>query len=195
MSEAELDHEGRLLAQRLASLIGTSSTAVAGAIRLQNDSYLPDKRNLIAVLASIAQLIALAEDLQQTKQSEWWKKPGPGGRTPLAQLEAGEVNNVCRQLVNRKAGPYDVEFDQHWPADVARRKLRDSLPSGVRAGDTVTAGNGGARLKLRVIKTTDGTLTAEPLADSWIDPPFEDVATQTYARLEKLFHDAIPPLG
>lgn len=187
--------EGRALADRLAQLIPLAPEEIERAIRLQNETYLAEKRNVIAVLSTIAQLIALAEDLRRSGGSDWWTTAGPDGRTPLSRLGAGGVGSVCGDLMNRKAGPYDVEWDQHWPVDVARRRVRQSLPAGVRPGDILTAGEGGARVKLRVVQASDGTLTAELLANTWVNPPFEDVAAHTYRQLARAYPDAIPPLA
>lgn len=60
---------------------------------------------MVAVLARLAQLIALPADLDKSSGRDWWKGVGPDGRTQLARLKSGEVSKVCRDMIHRKAGP------------------------------------------------------------------------------------------
>jgi hypothetical protein len=48
------------------------------------------------------------------------------------------------------------------PPDVARRRVRDAMPPGARPGDLLTADEGGARMKLRVICEAAGQLSRHP---------------------------------
>jgi hypothetical protein len=189
----EFRSERTSLAGRLARQIGLSLEEIDQAIDLQNDSYLPEKRNLIGVLATVAQLVALTEDLNRSGRTGWWQSVGSDGRSPAHRLKAGEISAVCRDLIDERAGRYDVAWDQQWPPSVARRRMIERLPVTARRGDILTGGDGGARLKLRVIETENGRLTAEPIEGSWVDPPFEEVAGETYKRLASQFPSIPPP--
>jgi hypothetical protein len=180
---------------QLAALIDLPAPEIDRAITLQNGSYLPHKRNLVAVLSRLAQLIALAADLQKDDQDGWWRTAGPDGRTPLERLRAGSIDDVCADLEERKAGPYDLVWDMNWPPEVASKRMQSRLESSVKPGDTLVAAVDGGRLKLRVLRLDDGSLTAEPIADTWVDPPFEEVAAETYRRLAQEYPDQVPPPG
>lgn len=190
--DAELDAERTKLVQQLAARIGRPRSVVERAIDIQNTSYLPDKRNIIAVLSSVAQLIALTDQLPD---AGWWHTGSSGGQTPAQRLEAGEIDTVAQDLINKCAGPYDLHWDQQWPPETARKRMLERLPGTARPGDILIGADGGARVKLQVIEGQDGRLTAEPLSETWVDPPGEDVAAKTYARLAERFPWALPTLG
>jgi hypothetical protein len=46
-----------------------------------------------------------------------------------------------------------------------------------------------------VIEDADGVLTAEAIADTWRDPPLEEVWLETYRRLAERYPEEVPPLS
>lgn len=188
-----IERERALLAEQLGSIIDIPASDVERGMILQNESYLPYKRNIVAVLARVAQLTSLAEDLRQNGSHEWWRIPGSDGRTPLERLRSGAIDDVTSELGDRKAGPYDLDWDPSWPSDTASKQLRSRIHTKMDPGDVLTAAVGGGRVKLRVVQLGDGTLSAEPISDTWIDAPHEDIFVETYRRLAAQFPTEVPP--
>jgi hypothetical protein len=190
-----VDRERALLAQRLGSIIEVAALEIDRSAVLENESYLPHKRNMVAVLARLAQLVSLAEDLRRNGSQDWWRLAGSDGHTPLERMLSGRITEVCSELEERKAGPYDLEWDPSWPPDVAAQQFNSRVSVGVKPGDVLTAAVGAGRVKLRVLELSDGTITAELVTNTWVGPPYEDVAEDTYRQLASKYPSDVPAPG
>jgi hypothetical protein len=188
-----IDHERAVLAGELAGLTGTEPAAVQRAIMLAHQRHSAGRRNLVSVLATVAQLNALLAAAPDAQRRDDLTSPQNDGRTRLDLLLGGELGRVTVQICDAVAGPYDVWWDGNWPAARLRLRLRGRIPASAAAGDVLAGGDGGGtRIAIRVVADDDGVLTGEEVPDSWRDPPFEDVWLATYRRLERLYPEEIP---
>jgi hypothetical protein len=188
-----IDHERAVLAGKLAGLTGTESAAAERAIVLVHERPPASRRNLVSVLATVAQLNALLSAMPDAERRDYLTRTQTDGRTRLDRLLGGELDWVAGQICDEAAGPYDVPWDGNWPSP--RPGLRGRIPASAKAGDVLVGGDGGGtRIQIRVIDDDDGVLTGEEVPGSWRDPPSEDVWLATYRRLESLYPGEIPPL-
>lgn len=186
-----IDHERAVLAGELAGLTGTEPAAAERAIVLVHERHPAGRRNLVSVLATVAQLNALLAAAPGAERRDYLTRTQSDGRTRLSRLLGGELDRVTAQICDAAAGPYDVSWDGNWPS--SRARLRGRIPASARAGDVLAGGDGaGTRIAIRVVEDDDGMLTGEEVPDSWRDPPFEDVWLATYRRLERLYPGEIP---
>jgi len=187
-----IDDERAALARELAGLTGTEPAAAERAIVLLHQRHPVGRRNLVSVLATVAQLNALLAAAPEAERRDFLTRTHSDGRTRLERLLGGELDGVAVQICDAVAGPYDVWWDGNWPSP--RPRLRGRIPASARAGDVLTGGDGGGtRIAIRVVEDDDGVLTGEEVPGSWRDPPFEDVWLATYSRLERLYPGEIPP--
>lgn len=185
------DHERAVLAGELAGLTGPEPVAVERAIARFHERHPVGRRNLVSVLATVAQLNALLAATPDVERRDYLTRTQADGRTWLDRLLGGELDRVAAQICDAAAGPYDVSWDGNWPS--LRPRLRGRIPASARAGDVLAGGDGaGSRIAIRVVEDDDGMLTGEEVPDSWRDPPFEDVWLATYRRLERLYRGEIP---
>jgi len=186
-----IDDERAALARELAGLTGTEPAAAERAIVLLHERYPVGRRNLVSVLATVAQLNAMLAAATGAERRDYLTWTQSDGRTRLDWLLSGELDRVTGQICDAAAGPYDVSWDGNWPS--ARPRLRSRIPASASAGDVLAGGDGGGtRIAIRVIEDDDGVLTGEEVPDSWRDPPFEDIWLATYSRLERLYPGEIP---
>jgi len=186
-----IDDERAALARELADLTGTEPAAAERAIVLLYQRPPVGRRNLVSVLATVAQLNALLAATPDAQRRDYLTRTQSDGRTRLDRLLSGELSRVAAQICDVAAGPYDVSWDGNWPS--ARPRLRGRIPASARAGDVLAGGDGeGTRIAIRVVEDDDGVLTGEEVPGSWRDPPFEDVWVATYNRLEHLYPEEIP---
>jgi hypothetical protein len=186
-----IDHERAVLAGELAGLTGTEPAAVEGAIVLFHERHPVGRRNLISVLATVAQLNALLAATPDAVRRDYLTRTQGDGRTRFDRLLGGELDRVAAQICDEAAGPYDMSWDGNWPS--SRPRLRGRIPASARAGDVLAGGDGaGTRIAIRVVEDDDGMLTGQEVPDSWRDPPFEDVWLAIYRRLERLYPGEIP---
>lgn len=152
-----------------------------------------EKRNLVSTLATVAWTAALLEALEQPQRELALSERDSEGVTRLARLLSGEFNSVAGDLAELHAGPSDVDWDGNWPHDIALKRLRGKMPAGARHGDVLIGGDGGGtRIKIRVVED-DGVLTGDVLDPTWMDPPYENVWSDTYRHLETIYPHEIPP--
>ena len=183
-----------MLAAEFAGLTGAEPAAVERAIVLVHQRRPAGRRNLVSVLATVAQLNALLAAMRSAERRDYLTRTQSDGRTRLDRLLGGEFDRVAGQICDAVAGPYDVSWDGNWPS--SRPRLRGRIPASARAGDVLAGGDGGGtRIEIRVVEDDDGVLTGEEVPDSWRDPPSEDVWLAAYRRLERLYPGEIPPPG
>jgi hypothetical protein len=188
-----IDHERAVLAGELAGLTGTEPAAAEQAIVLAHQRPPAGRRNLVSVLATVAQLNAPLSAMPGAQRRDYLARPHSDGRTRLDRLLGGDLEQVAGQLCDEAAGPYEVPWDGNWPSP--RPRLRGRIPASAKAGDVLAGGDGaGTRIKIRVVDDDDGVLTGEEVRDSWRDPPSEDVWLATCRRLESLYPREIPTL-
>jgi hypothetical protein len=186
-----IDHERAVLAGELAGLTGTEPAAVERAIVLFHERHSVGRRNLISVLATVAQLNALLAATPDAVRRDYLTRTQGDGRTRLDRLLGGELDRVAAQICDEAPGPYDMSWDGNWPS--SRPRLRGRIPASARAGDVLAGGDGaGTRIAIRVVEDDDGMLTGQEVPDSWRDPPFEGVWLTIYRRLERLYPGEIP---
>ncbi len=189
-----IEHERAVLAGEFAGLTGAEPAAVERAIVLVHERRPAGRRNLVSVLATVAQLNALLAAMPDAERRDYLTRTQSDGRTRLDRLLGGEFDRVAGQICDEVAGPYDVSWDGNWPS--SRPRLRGRIPASARAGDVLAGGDGGGtRIEIRVVEDDDGVLTGEEVPDSWRDPPSEDVWLAAYRRLERLYPGEIPPPG
>jgi hypothetical protein len=192
MQTPPIDHEERALAAALGRLIRRQSSEIENAIRLVRERPPVERRNRVSVLATVAHLNALLAAMTAKERSDHLARSGADGRERLDRLLAGELDRVAVEICDDVAGPYDVDWDGNWPS--ARPRLRGRIPASAAPGDVIVGGDGGGtRIDIRVTKDDDGVLTGAEVADTWRDPPLEEVWLATYRRLEALYPDEIPP--
>jgi hypothetical protein len=151
----------------------------------------PGRRNLVSVLATVAELNVLLAAAPDPERRDYLTHTHSDGRTRLDRLLDGELDGVTAEIHDVAAGPYDVSWDGNWPS--SRPRLRGRIPASARAGDVLAGGDGGGtRIAIRVVEDDDGVLTGEEVPGSWRDPPFEAVWLATYSRLERLYPEEIP---
>ena len=191
-----IEQHRRLLAGELARVAGVSIDEADRAILTCHAGGRADKRNMVSTLSSIAWVTALLQSLSQSERDAWLLEPGRDGETRLARLLKGSIPTVCGDLAEAQAVPFDVTWDGNWPQSVARVRLRGHIPVGARPGEVLVGSDGaGARIYIRVAEDEDGVLTGDVLSETWRDPPFENVWTETYRRLEKLYPSEVPEIG
>lgn len=189
-----ISDERRALATELGAVLGVTSDDVDRAIQSQFERHLPNKRNLVSVLASAAWLAGMLRAMASTDREAWLGGTDVERRTRREVALDGDIAGIAAKLGDHLAGPCDVAWDGNWPS--AAPRLRGKIPAGARPGDAIIGGDGGGvRTQLQVTEDTDGVLTAEAIADTWRDPPFEDVWLGTYERLAELYPEEVPPIG
>lgn len=187
-----IEHERAVLAGELADLTGTEPAAAERAMVLVHERHPVGRRNLVSVLATVAQLNALLSAMPSAERRDYLTRTQGDGRTRLDRLLGGELDRVAGQICDEVAGPYDVPWDGNWPC--SRPRPRGRIPAAARPGDVLAGGDGGGtRIKIRVVVVDDDVLTGEEVRDSWRDPPSQDVWLATYRRLERLYPGEIPP--
>ncbi len=190
-----IQDERRTLAARLARAIGASADDIDRAIVLRHESWPAEKRNIVSLLSTVAWIEALLEALDQSRRDSFLTEPDQEGKTPVARLLSGDFVSVSGDLAELQAGPSHVNWDGNWPHSVARKRLRGRMPAGARLDDVVIGGDGGGtRIKIRVVED-DGVLTGDVLDETWTDPPFEEVWSETYGRLETLYPEEVPAIA
>ena len=186
--------ERRAIAAELGQVLGVATDEADHAIQAEDARHLPHKRNLVSVLASTAELAAMLRAMPDADRKVWLGGRDVDGRTRRELALGGEIAAAGGELSDHLAGPYDVAWDGNWPS--AAPRLRGTIPIGTRPDDVIVGGDGGGvRTQLRVIRDTDGVLTAEVIPDTWRDPPFEEVWLDTYRRLEELYPEEVPPVA
>jgi hypothetical protein len=186
--------ERRSLAADLGLILCAPTDEIEHAIQRQYERYPAAKRNLVSGLASTAWLTAMLRAMPDSGREAWLGSRDVDGRTRRERTLDGEIANVAGRLSDHLAGPYDVAWDGNWPN--AAPRLRGKIPTGAQPRDVIIGGDGGGtRTRLRVIQDPDGVLTAEEIADTWRDPPFEEIWLGTYRRLAELYPEEVPAVG
>ena len=190
-----IEQDRRLLGGELARVAGVSIDEVDHAILACHAAGRADKRNMVSTLSSVAWVTALLQSLRQSERDAWLQEQGQDGETRIARLLKGSIPMLCGDLAEAKAGRFDVTWDGNWPRSVARVRLRGHIPVGARPGEILVGSDGaGARIDVRVVKDEDSVLTGDVLSETWKDPPFEDVWTEMYRRLEELYPEEVPEI-
>ena len=80
------------------------------------------RRNLVSVLATVAQLNALLAATPDAERRDYLTRTQGDGRTRLDRVLGGELDRVAAQICDETAGPYDMSWDGDWPS--SRPRLR-----------------------------------------------------------------------
>jgi hypothetical protein len=86
-----IDHERAVLAGELAGLTGTEPAAVERAIVLAHERHPVGRRNLVSVLATVAQLNALLSAMPDAERRDYLARTQSDGRTRLDRLLGHDV--------------------------------------------------------------------------------------------------------
>jgi len=190
-----IEHDRRTLAGELARVAGVSTDDVDRAILSNHEGYPAERRNMVSTLASVAWMTALLRSLDQSERDVWLLETGQDEETRIARLLRGRIPDVCGDLAEAQAGPFDVMWDGNWPHGVALLRLRGQIPAGARPGQLLVGSDGGGtRIEIRVVADKDGVLTGDVLSETWKDPPFEDVWLETYRRLATAYPEEVPEI-
>lgn len=195
MEEVTIEDERIELGRDLAEVSGLEAGQIDRSILLQHEKYPAHRRNMVSTLASIAQLTALMKSMSPPDRRSWLDATDNAGVTNRDHLLGGGTSNACAQLSEQLAGHFDVVWDGNWPDEEVRRSLIGRLPDAANPGDILVGGDrGGARIKIRVIATTDGGMTGEVVPGTFREGPATDRWVSTYRRLEAIYPDEVPEL-
>src|SRR5207237_212691 len=137
--------EGATLAAELARIVDVESRAVEHAIEAQDQRYLPNRRNRVSTLSTVAWLTALLSSMPATERRTWLRDSADARPSRLERLLAGDLASAAADLADHMAGPFDVSWDGNWPN--AAPRLRGLIPPDARPGDRLIGGDhGGTRI-------------------------------------------------
>jgi hypothetical protein len=188
-----IEDQRRELSTRLAAAVGVEPDTVDRSILQEHEGHPPGRRNVVSVLASVAQLASLLESLTLAARRTWLDESVDGNGPNRDRILSGHIRNSTVRAAEEIAGPFDVFWDGNWPPEKARARLKGRIPSSKRPGDVIVGSDfGGTRIDILVTEMPDGILTGEPLSDTWRDPPFENVWIDTYKRLAAHYPDEVP---
>jgi hypothetical protein len=149
-----IEHERAVLAGEFAGLTEAEPAAVEQAIVLVHERRPVGFRNLVSVLATVAQLNAFLAAMPDAERRDYLTRTQSHGRTRLDRLLGGEFNRVAGQICEEVAGPHDVSWDGNWAS--SRPRLRGRIPASARPGDVLVGGDGGGtRIEIRVVEDDD----------------------------------------